>query len=143
VIAGGGASGASAAKSSLAVVAATGRDHQLAGGVRPGDLEPASSVTNATGEAATNVLAGNAPGAVVIRATRADDPSVTVDFHLTVTAAPPKLAELPGLNENQKAIADLLDRSARTTPERHGLGLDDLLGACDELIAAIGTDPSA
>jgi outer membrane autotransporter protein/uncharacterized repeat protein (TIGR01451 family) len=116
----------------------------------------ATSVTNASGIASNNATAGNVPGPVVIRASRADQPSTFVEFHLTVTEPTPKFSELPGLDENQKALAEALDQiCSGGSPSGGGGGgtglaatastatpASDLLARCDELLAAIGTDPS-
>jgi outer membrane autotransporter protein/uncharacterized repeat protein (TIGR01451 family) len=142
VIAGGGSPGF-AAKTSLAIAATPGVTIQWQVVSGSATVNPATSVTGATGEASTNVTAGNTAGPVVIRATRALDPTVTVDFHLTVTPPLPKLGDLPGLDDNQKQLADLLDDiCSNNTSTGTGNGLDDLLARCDELIKAIATDPS-
>jgi outer membrane autotransporter protein/uncharacterized repeat protein (TIGR01451 family) len=118
-------------------------------------LQSPSSVTNASGIASNNAFAGPVPGPIVIRAARADDPSVTADFHLTATdATPPKLGDLSGLTENQKALADALDEfcssstGGGSTPGLAGpsassaSNVADLYARCQELIDAIDTDPS-
>jgi len=117
-------------------------------------VQSPSSVTNASGIASMNAFADSNPGPVVIRATRADQPSVFVEFHLTVTAAAPKFSDLPGLSANQQALADALDQVCSGSPSGGGStpGLtaastsstpaSDLLARCEELLAAIDTDPS-
>jgi outer membrane autotransporter protein/uncharacterized repeat protein (TIGR01451 family) len=116
-------------------------------------LQFPSSVTNSSGIASNNAFAGPTPGPVVIRASRADDPSVFVDFHLTVTANPNHFSDLPGLNENQQAVAEALDAVCANGPTGGEGGTElvaatsssssaDLLARCEELLAAIDTDPS-
>ncbi len=125
-------------------------------------LSTPTSVTNASGIASNNAFAGPTPGPVVIRATRNDSVPglvpVSVDFNLTVTALPEeKLGDLPGLTENQKALADALDELCNGSPSSGGGSTeslaaststtsttteDDLQARCQELIDAIGTDPS-
>lgn len=48
----------------------------------------ASTTTDATGAAANNSVIAGTAGPVTVTATRADDPTATVTFHLTVIAAP-------------------------------------------------------
>jgi len=115
-------------------------------------LQVPSSVTNSSGIASNNAFAGPNPGPVVIRATRADDPGVFVEFHLTVTAPTPKFSDLPGLDENQKALAEALDEICSSSSsggyEPPSLAASstssesDLLARCQELLDSILTDPS-
>lgn len=126
------------------------------------ELTSPTSVTNASGIASNTVTAGPTPGPVVVRATRNDPiPSLvpaSVDFHLTVLDLPEQnLGDLPGLTENQQALADALDELCSGSPSTGGGGSteragglgtastpseDDLQARCQELIDAIGTDPS-
>lgn len=124
-------------------------------------LSTPTSVTNSDGVASNNAFAGPVPGPVVIRATRNDPvPALvpaSVDFNLTVTAVPDELlGDLPGLTENQKALADALDELCSGSPSSGGGSTeraggpsaastpseDDLQARCQELIDAIATDPS-
>src|SRR5204862_7920308 len=82
---------------------------------------------------------------------RADDPGVFVEVHLQVTEPAPKFGDLPGLDENQKALAEALDQICSggspdyqppTLTASSTSGLSDLQLRCQELLAAIVTDPS-
>jgi outer membrane autotransporter protein/uncharacterized repeat protein (TIGR01451 family) len=113
-----------------------------------------SSITNGSGVASNNAFAGPNPGPVVVRASRADQPSTYVDFHLTVTAVDePSFTDLPGLDANQRALAEALDEICAGSPTGGGTDLvgpsassitnyADLLARCNELLAAIDTDPT-
>ena len=140
-----------AAKSGLAAVAAPNItiNWQVMSG--SATLADDTSQTNSDGIASMNAFAGPNPGPVVIRASRDDDDSVFVEFHLTVTASDNSFSDLPGLDENQKALAEVLDQICSTpsgggsTPELAATtstsNLSDLQDRCAELLAAIETDP--
>jgi outer membrane autotransporter protein/uncharacterized repeat protein (TIGR01451 family) len=144
---------AAAAKSNLAAAIAPNVtiNWQVMSG--SASLQSPSSVTDSSGIASNHATAGPNAGPVVIRASRADDSSTFVEFHLTVTAPSPKFSELPGLNENQKELAEALDEVCSTSSPGGGStpglaasatsssGLGDLLARCEDLLAAIDTDP--
>ncbi len=115
-------------------------------------LSAPSSVTNGSGVASINVTAGPIAGPIVVRAIRADDPSAQVNFNLTATDDDSSLADLPGLTPTQLALAKVLDElcsspssgggstsSGRTT--QSAASLDDLQSRCEDLRAAIESDP--
>jgi uncharacterized repeat protein (TIGR01451 family) len=103
-------------------------------------LSAPSSVTNASGVASINVTAGPVAGPIVIRATRADDPVVHADFHLTATTVQPLLTSLPGLTPAEKAVAEAIDEFCSSVGSSNPNSAD-LAARCQELINSIGSDP--
>lgn len=113
-------------------------------------LSGPSSVTNSLGVASIIVTAGPVAGPIVIRATRADDPSAQVTFNLTSTDTQASLADLPGLTPSELAVARALDElcssingGGSTSPSLAATNPNtaDLAARCEDLIAAIGSDP--
>jgi uncharacterized repeat protein (TIGR01451 family) len=98
-----------------------------------------SGATNATGVANATVTLGATPGPVTIRAIRADDPTVFVDF----IANSAQVSDIPGLTPEQQELAEVIDQTCATlaglatlTPQQQ-----DFLARCEELQQGSITNP--
>ena len=102
-------------------------------------LGGASVTTNAAGEASNSLTLGPAAGPVTVRVSRADAPTVIVVFGENAA----ELEGLTGLDDNQRAIADVLDTICPQLPASSSdPKVNDLRQRCQDLFRAIGSDPA-
>jgi uncharacterized protein with beta-barrel porin domain len=106
-----------------------------------GSVAPPTTATNTNGLAQATVTLGATPGTITIRATRADDATVFVNF----TAGTSKLQNIPGLDPDELDLAIVLDEACSAlaalsspTPEQA-----DLLARCQDLIDSSIIDPDS
>ncbi len=126
------------ARNNGTVAGGVGINYQVTSGT--GTLAPTSATTSGAGIASSTLTLGAAAGTVTVRAARQDDLTVFVDF--TMSAG--KLAALPGLTASGRAVAVAVDKfcPALGTGPLADPNANDLRLRCNELIAAIGTDPA-
>ena len=104
-------------------------------------VSPSASTTNSVGQASSTVTLGAVPGAVTIRAERADNPATSVLF----TANTGKLQIMPGLDPAKLKLAIVLDELCSSLAAKSALTPKqaDLYARCSELINASLLDPDA
>ncbi|MGH8029965.1 MAG: autotransporter outer membrane beta-barrel domain-containing protein, partial [Arenimonas sp.] len=101
----------------------------------------ASGPTDAAGLASASVTLGATPGAVSIRAERADDPTVFVVF----TASTAKIQDIPGLTPEERDLAIVIDETCASLAALGSLSppQQDFLARCQDLTNGSIIDPGA